>query len=77
MTLTMIPNLLPHEEKLVFFLDQVNVVDVALLSVMNDDAIMNRRAPIGFIARSNYQNSMSATCKSQDMISLVTPGLRG
>jgi hypothetical protein len=36
MTLTMIPDLLPHEARPVVFLDQADVVDVALLLVMND-----------------------------------------
>jgi hypothetical protein len=43
MTLTMIPDLLPNEARPAVFLDQVDVVDVALLLVMNNDALMKRR----------------------------------
>ena len=39
----MIPNLLTRGARPVVFLDQDDVVDVALLLVMNDDVIMNRR----------------------------------
>jgi hypothetical protein len=44
MTLTMIPDALPHGARVVVFLDQVDVVDVALLSMMNDEALMKRGA---------------------------------
>jgi len=49
MTLTMLLDLLPHEEILVVFLDQADVVDVALLRVVNDGEIMNKRGPVGYM----------------------------
>jgi hypothetical protein len=76
MTLTIIPDSLPHEARPTVFLDQADVVDVALLSTMNDDAIMNRRRLAGSVGQSNSRHSMSATCWPRDMISLVTPSLR-
>jgi hypothetical protein len=42
MTLAMILDLLPHEEKPVVFLDQVDEMYVALLSMMNNEALMKR-----------------------------------
>jgi hypothetical protein len=77
MTLTMIPDLLPHEARPVVFLDQADVVDVSLLLVMNDDAIMNRRGPVGSAGQYDSRHSMSSTCGPRDMISLVTPSLGG
>jgi hypothetical protein len=53
MTLSTTPNLWPHEERHVVFLDQADVVDVALLLAMNDDAIMNRRGPASFAGQSS------------------------
>jgi hypothetical protein len=44
MKITMISNLLPHEERHVFFLEKSDVVDVSLLSMMNDETLMKRGA---------------------------------
>jgi hypothetical protein len=52
-------------------------MDVALLLVMYGDASMNRRGPAGYASQSGSRHSMSATCGPRDMISLVTPSLRG
>jgi hypothetical protein len=38
----MTSDLLPHGVRLVVFLDQADVVDVALLLAMNDEALMKR-----------------------------------
>jgi hypothetical protein len=75
MTLTMIPDLLPHGARPVVFLDQADVVDVALLLVMNDEALMKKRGPPGSVGQSGSRHSMSATCGPRDIISLVTPSL--
>jgi hypothetical protein len=77
MALTTTPNLLPYEETHVVFLDQADVVDVSLFLTMNDDVIMNKRGHVGSSSQSDSQNSMSTTCGPRDMISLVTPILRG
>jgi hypothetical protein len=61
MTLTTTPDFLPHEARLVVFLDQADVVDDGLLLVMNDDVIMNRRGLAGSTSQSDSQNSVSAT----------------
>jgi hypothetical protein len=58
----MIPDLLPHEARPAVLWDQADIVDSALLLVMNDDAIMNKRDPAGSIGQSDSQHSMSATC---------------
>jgi hypothetical protein len=77
MTLTTIPDSLPHEARPVVFLGQADVVDVALLLVMNDGVIKNRRGLAGSAGQSDSRHSMSATCGPRDMISLVTPSLGG
>jgi hypothetical protein len=73
----MIPDLLPHEARPVVLWGQAGVMDVALLLVMYDGASMNRRGPWGYASQSGSRHSMSATCGPRDMISLVTPSLRG
>jgi hypothetical protein len=57
----MIPDLLSHEARPIVFLDQADVVDVALLLVMNDDVIMNRR---GFASQLDiYQDTLMIDTK--------------
>jgi hypothetical protein len=77
MTLTMIPDLLPRGARPVVFLEQVDVVHVALLLMMNDEALMKKRGPSGSAGQSNSRPSMSTTCGPRDIISLVTPSLGG
>jgi hypothetical protein len=47
MTLTTIPNLLPHGSIYFVFLEQADVVDIALLLIMVDDVLMKERGPLG------------------------------
>jgi hypothetical protein len=77
MTLTMIPDLLPHGARPVVFLEQVDVVDDALSLMMNNEALVKKRGPLGSVGQSDSWHSMSATCGPRDMISLVTPSLGG
>jgi hypothetical protein len=77
MTLTTISDLLPHGERLDVFLDQPDVVDVALLMMMNDEELMKNKVPLGSIGQYDAQHSMYVSCGPQDMISLATPSLGG
>jgi hypothetical protein len=77
MTLTMIPNLLPHGARPTIFLDQADVVDVVLLLMMNDEALMKKRGPLGSAGQYDTWNSIYSTCGPRDMISLVIPILGG
>jgi hypothetical protein len=77
MTLTMTLEFLSHGARHVVFLDQVDVVDASLLLVMNNEAIMSMRGPVGSIGQSGSRHSMYATHGPRDMISLVTPSQRG
>jgi hypothetical protein len=77
MTLTTIPYSLPHEERVFFFLGHADVVDDALLLVMNDDMIKNRRGLVRYAGQSDSRHSMYATCGPRETISLVIPSLGG
>jgi hypothetical protein len=48
------------------------MVDVALMLVMNDEALMKKRGPLGSASRYDSWHSMSTTCGPRDVISLVT-----
>jgi hypothetical protein len=72
MTLTMILDLLPHEEIPVVFLDQADVVDVALLWVMNDGEIMNGRGLWALLVNLTLNTPCLLLVGLKDMISLVT-----
>jgi hypothetical protein len=46
MTLTMIAYLLPHGARPVVFLDQADVVDDALLLMMNDEVLIKKNGAL-------------------------------
>jgi hypothetical protein len=75
MTLTMISDLLPHGERPVVFLDQADVVDVALLLMMNDEALMKKRGPLRALLVNLTLVDTPCLLPSgpRDMISLVYP----
>jgi hypothetical protein len=73
----MILNLLPHQARPAVLSGKFGVMDIALLLMMYGGASMNRRGPAGYASQSNSRHSMYTTCGPRDMISIVTPRLRG